>query len=75
MDDDAGAGGAVGGADAAVSVASATLLPHLEQNFAPGRLGAPQDGQPTGSGSPHSSQNRLPWGTSAVQLGHFMPHT
>jgi hypothetical protein len=74
-DDDASAGGAVDVADAAADVATASLLPHFEQNFAPGRLGAPQDGQPIGTGAPHSSQNRLSSGMSAVQLGHCMPHT
>jgi hypothetical protein len=72
-DDDSGAGDAVGVADGAVDDA-VNLLPHFEQNFALGRLEAPQDGQPIGAGAPHSSQNRLPSGISAVQLKHSMPH-
>lgn len=72
--DDSGAGDAAGVADRAVDGAAVSLLPHFEQNFAPGRLVPPQDGQPTGTGAPHSSQNRLPSGMSAVQLGHSMPH-
>jgi hypothetical protein len=57
-----------------VEVSAVSVLPHFPQNFAPGRIGAPQDGQPVGTGTPHSSQNRLPLGMVALQLGHSMPH-
>jgi hypothetical protein len=71
LDDGGGAGAAFGGM---VNGAIASLLPHVEQNFASGRLDAPQDGHPTGSGMPHSSQNWLLSSMSAAQLGHFMLH-
>src|SRR3712207_8267332 len=58
-----------GGAGDEPGLLAAILLPHLPQNFAPGRMSAPQDGQPTGTGVPHSSQNWFPSGMSAVQLG------
>src|SRR5262245_40814808 len=63
-------GAAVGAPDAL----AASLLPQLPQNFAPGRAWAPQDGQPVGISAPHSSQNRFPGVTSALQLGHSMMH-
>jgi hypothetical protein len=74
LDDGGGVGAAFGGIDGVADGATASLLPHVEQNFASGRLDAPQDGHPTGSGMPHSSQNWLLSSMSAAQLGHFMPH-
>ncbi len=56
-----------------MGVPTVSLQPHLVQNFAPGRFGAPHDGQPTGIGAPHSSQNWLASGRLALQLGHSMP--
>jgi hypothetical protein len=43
------------------------------QNLAAGRFDAPQNAQLTGIGAPHSSQNRLPSGRAALQLGHSIP--
>jgi len=58
---------------AGVSVVSA--LPHFEQNLAPARLVAPQEGQHTGSAAPQASQNLLSSGVSEWQLGHSMSTT
>jgi hypothetical protein len=47
-------------------------VPHFEQNLAPARLVAPQDGQQMGRAAPHASQNLLSSGISEWQLGHSM---
>src|SRR5260221_14214943 len=57
----------VAGAAAPSAVSS---LPHFEQNPAPARLLAPQDGQQTGRVAPHTPQNLLSSGISEWQLGH-----
>jgi hypothetical protein len=51
-----------------------SLVPHSEQNFAPGALPWPHEEQRDGSAAPHWLQNLLPSGTSARQLGPSMPH-
>jgi hypothetical protein len=62
--------------DACVCVASfgeaadVSAAPHLPQNLALERAGAPQDAQRIGADAPHASQNLLPSGMSALQLGH-----
>ena len=48
--------------------------PQSPQNLAKGGLKLPQEGHGAGEGAPHSTQKRLPSGTAAPQLGHFMLH-
>jgi hypothetical protein len=55
-----------------VGLSAVSALPHFEQNLAPARLGAPQDGQQLGKAAPHTSQNLLSSGISEWQLGQSM---
>jgi hypothetical protein len=48
--------------------------PHLEQNFEPGALLLPHEGQMSGNAEPHWLQNLARSETSARQLGHSIPH-
>jgi hypothetical protein len=81
-EDDDGASSCVGSGDVSGNAASAgaegapavSLLPQSAQNFALGGLLCPQARHATGNDAPHSMQNRLPFGRSALQIGHSMPH-
>src|SRR6516164_9072859 len=51
-------------------LSAVSALPHFEQNLAPARLVAPQEGQQSGRGAPQVSQKLLSSGVSEWQLGH-----
>jgi hypothetical protein len=70
VDGDTASAGAAAGA---VTDPVVSLLPQFAQNLARGGLLCPQEGHPLGSDAPHSMQNLLPSGTSALQVRHSMP--
>jgi hypothetical protein len=50
----------------------ASGVPHSPQNFWPGGLAVPHEGQASVSAVPHSPQNFWPAGLSAEHRGHII---
>src|SRR5262245_66214598 len=64
----------VDGVSASWIASAFNWLPHLPQYFDPAGLICRHDGHATDIGAPHSVQNLLPSGTTALQLAHSIRH-